>query len=31
VGDSFDNALAETVNGCYKAELLRGRTRQQPW
>ena len=24
VGDSFDNALAETVNGYYKAELIRG-------
>ena len=24
VGDSFDNALAETVNGYYKAELVRG-------
>ena len=22
VGDSFDNALAETVNGYYKAELI---------
>jgi len=31
VGDSFDNALAETVNGCYKAELIRGPTRQGPW
>jgi putative transposase len=31
VGDSFDNALAETVNGYYKAELIRGPTRQQPW
>jgi putative transposase len=30
VGDSFDNALAETVNG-YKTELIRGPTRQQPW
>jgi putative transposase len=27
-GDSFDNALAETVNGLYKAELIR---RQGPW
>jgi putative transposase len=27
-GDSFDNALAETVNGLYKAELIRGRG---PW
>jgi putative transposase len=24
VGDSFDNALAETINGLYKAELIRG-------
>jgi putative transposase len=31
VGDSFDNALAETVNGYYKAELVRGPTRHQPW
>ena len=29
VGDSYDNALAETVNGCYKAELIRGPARQQ--
>lgn len=28
VGDSFDNALAETVNGLYKAELIR---RHGPW
>ena len=27
VGDSFDNALAETVNGYYKAELIRGPAR----
>jgi putative transposase len=27
-GDSFDNALAETVNGLYKTELIR---RQGPW
>jgi putative transposase len=27
-GDSFDNALAETVNGLYKAELI---DRQGPW
>jgi putative transposase len=27
-GDSFDNALAETVNGIYKTELIR---RQGPW
>ena len=24
VGDSYDNALAETVNGLYKTELIRG-------
>ena len=27
-GDSYDNALAETVNGLYKAELIHRRT---PW
>jgi putative transposase len=27
-GDSFDNALAETVNGLYKAELI---NRKGPW
>jgi putative transposase len=26
VGDSYDNALAETVNGLYKAELIHRRT-----
>ena len=32
VGDSFDNALAETVNGYYKAEPIRGPARQGwPW
>jgi putative transposase len=31
VGDSFDNALAETVNGYYKAELIRGPDRVGPW
>ena len=33
VGDSYDNALAETVNGYYKAELIRGpaRAEQGPW
>lgn len=31
VGDSFDNALAETVNGYYKAELVRGPARSGPW
>jgi putative transposase len=30
VGDSYDNALAETVNGYYKAELIRGPS-QGPW
>jgi putative transposase len=30
VGDSFDNALAETVNGLYKAELIYG-PEQGPW
>jgi transposase InsO family protein len=28
VGDSFDNALAETINGLYKTELIRQRG---PW
>jgi putative transposase len=27
-GDSYDNALAETINGLYKAELVRNRG---PW
>jgi putative transposase len=27
-GDSFDNALAETVNGLYKTELIK---RRRPW
>jgi putative transposase len=31
VGDSYDNALAETVNGYYKAELIRGPAREGPW
>jgi len=32
VGDSYDNALAETVNGYYKTELIRGPAREQrPW
>ncbi len=31
VGDSYDNALAETVNGYYKAELIRGPARARPW
>lgn len=28
VGDSYDNALAETINGLFKAELIR---RRGPW
>jgi putative transposase len=31
VGDSFDNALAETVNGYYKSELIYGPARPCPW
>ena len=31
VGDSYDNALAETVNGYHKSELIRGPARDQPW
>ncbi len=31
VGNSYDNALAETVNGYYKAELIRGPARTGPW
>jgi len=31
VGDSFDDALAETVNGNYKAGLIRGPSRPGPW
>jgi putative transposase len=32
VGDSYDNALAETANGYYKAELIRGPAREgRPW
>ena len=30
-GDSYDNALAETVNGYYKAELVRGPAKPGPW
>jgi putative transposase len=30
IGDSFDNALAETVNGLYKTELIKG-PGQGPW
>jgi putative transposase len=28
VGDSYDNALAETINGLYKNELIKARN---PW
>jgi transposase InsO family protein len=28
IGDSYDNALAETINGLYKAELIHHRA---PW
>jgi putative transposase len=31
VGDSYDNALAETVIGYFKAELIRGPARTSPW
>ena len=31
VGDRYDNALAETVNGSYKAELVRVPARPGPW
>ena len=31
VGDSFDNALAETVNGYYKSELIYGPRQTGPW
>jgi len=31
VGDSFDDALAETVNGYYKAGLVRGPEHPGPW
>ena len=31
VGDSFDNALAETVNSLYKTELVYGPARGGPW
>jgi len=31
VGDSYDNALAETVNGIYKTELIRGPAHPGPW
>ena len=28
IGDSYDNALAETINGLYKAEVIH---RRGPW
>ena len=28
IGDSFDNALAETINGLFKAEVIH---RRGPW
>ncbi len=28
IGDSYDNSLAESVNGLYKSELIR---RRSPW
>ena len=33
VGDAYDNALAETINGLYKAEVIhrRGPWRSRPW
>jgi putative transposase len=31
VGDSFDNALAEAVNGYYKSELVYGPANPGPW
>jgi len=32
VGDSYDNALAETVNGLYKTELIYGPVQEgKPW
>lgn len=31
MGDSYDSALAETVNGYYKAELVRGPAKSGPW
>jgi putative transposase len=32
VGDSYGNALAETVNGYYEAELIRGPAQDgRPW
>ena len=31
VGDSYDNALAETINGLYKAEVIHRRGSWRPW
>jgi putative transposase len=31
VGDSYDNALAETINGLYKAEVIHRRGRGARW
>jgi hypothetical protein len=31
VGDSFDNAIAETVNGYCRAQLVRGPDYSVPW
>jgi len=31
IGDSYDDALAELVNGYYKAELIYGPARTGPW
>lgn len=31
VGDSYDNALAETVNGYYTTEIVRGPARPGAW
>ena len=30
-GDSYDNALAETINGLYKAELIHGDYQRRTW
>lgn len=30
-GDSYDNSLVESVNGYYKAELVRGPAKKGPW
>lgn len=30
VGDSYDNALAETINGLYKAEVIHRRSWRNP-